>query len=49
MRAVRSSLVHEGLDFVLRFTIIISVAVIVLVAITVAIFLYVRRQSRSTR
>src|SRR6185503_2902989 len=46
-RAVRSQLVHEGLDFVLQFTLIISAAVIVLVAITVAIFLYVRRRSRS--
>jgi hypothetical protein len=40
-------LVHEGLDFVLRFTLIISAVVIVLVAITAAIFLYVRRRSRS--
>ncbi len=40
-------LVHEGLDYVLRFTLIISAAVIVLVALTVAIFLYVRRRSRS--
>jgi hypothetical protein len=40
-------LVHEGFDFVLRFTLIISAAVILLVAITVAIFLYVRRRSRS--
>jgi hypothetical protein len=39
--------VHEGVDFVLRFTLFISVAMIALVAITVAIFLYVRRRSRS--
>jgi hypothetical protein len=39
--------VHEGLDFVLRFTLLVSAGVIVLVAITVAIFLYVRRRSRS--
>jgi hypothetical protein len=39
--------VHEGLDFILRFTLYVSAVVVVLVAITVAIFLYVRRQSRS--
>ena len=39
--------VYEGLDFILRFTLLVSAAVIVLVAITVAIFLYVRRRSRS--
>jgi heme/copper-type cytochrome/quinol oxidase subunit 2 len=39
--------VHEGLDFVIHFTLIISAVVVVLVAITAAIFLYVRRRSRS--
>lgn len=38
---------NDGLDFILRFTVIVSAAVVVLVAISVAIFLYVRRRSRS--
>lgn len=38
---------NDGLDFILRFTLIVSATVIVLVAISVAIFLYIRRRSRS--
>jgi hypothetical protein len=39
--------VHEELDFILRFTLLVSAAVIAMVTIAVAIFLYVRRRSRS--
>jgi hypothetical protein len=40
-------MVREGLDFVVRFTLLGTAAVLVLVGISVAIFLVVRQRSRS--